>query len=145
MILETTAVRQIVPEANDLMPVLMGVQRLAAAASEDACELLDIDMQFHRCVIETSRNRALLQAWDAIAGVIHAVCRFNLTESQAYNTWYVQTFRERHMGLFIALMNGTDAAVPLFSEHISDAQAISHRAFEKTRPRKESSHDSCPD
>lgn len=129
--LEQTAVRQLGAERSDYRPILEAVQRIAASSDDDARRLLDIDMAFHRSVIEASRNRALLQAWDAISGVIQAICRLNLTDSQEYRQWFLQTFRERHMGLFLAAMGDGDEAVRLFGEHITDAQAVSRRAFIK--------------
>jgi len=129
--LEQTAVKQLTLDSGDFSPVLQAVQCVAAASNEDAIDLLRIDMVFHRSVIEASGNNALLQSWDAISGVIHALCRFNLMESTEYRQWYAETFKERHMGLFMAIMRDKNEAMLNFAGHIEEAEAISRRAFVK--------------
>lgn len=130
--LERTAVRQLMScGERNLLPVMEIMQKVVGDDGSSLDDTLDIDSAFHRAVIEASRNKALLQAWDTISGVMSAVFRLNMTESQEYQSWFKETFRERHVALFVALMGDADEAGRLYEEHIGDALEISRKAIEK--------------
>lgn len=130
--LESSAVSRLTAQKErNLLPILRVAQEIAGSEGRDVCELLALDAQFHRSVIEASGNRALLQAWDTIEGVMQAFFRLNMSESQAYQEWFVRTFRERHGALFAALLGEGEAARALFLEHIGEAARISARAAAK--------------
>jgi GntR family transcriptional regulator of gluconate operon len=70
--LESAAVRWVLSRKRRLDEVLSSFEEMKAEGTSTP-RLVDLDLHFHRALVATSGSRFLLQAWLAIAPVIHAV------------------------------------------------------------------------
>lgn len=70
--LESTAIQRGVAARNDTAP-LRAAYELVHAEGASTQRLVDLDIDFHRALLEFSGSRFLTQAWLALAPVIHTV------------------------------------------------------------------------
>jgi DNA-binding GntR family transcriptional regulator len=70
--LESSAVRRGAAAPNDVQPVLAAFERFSRKVASTE-ELVELDMEFHRSLVEFGGSRFLLGAWLALAPVIQAV------------------------------------------------------------------------
>ena len=70
--LESTAIRWACDSKREVQPVLDMLAEMEGEGTSTAL-LVDLDMNFHRAMVELSGSRFLLQAWLAIAPVVHTV------------------------------------------------------------------------
>lgn len=70
--LESTAVRWGVERARPLDGVLKAFEEMKSEGTSTP-RLVDLDVDFHRALVELSGSRFLVQAWLAVAPVIHTV------------------------------------------------------------------------
>lgn len=70
--LESTAVRWAIDRRAEPQPVLDVLDEMAAEGTSTQ-RLVDLDIDFHRAMLELSGSRFLVQSWLAIAPVIHTV------------------------------------------------------------------------
>ncbi len=130
--LEQQAVSQILAQKDrTLGPLYSVMEQVTDVEGLQVEEILSIDTRFHRTVILSSGNKALLQAWDTMAEVMQAIFRLNMTESDQYRQWFADTFMQRHKGLFLSLAGEDGEAVRQFGEHIRDASEVSGKAMRK--------------
>lgn len=128
--IELTSITQFLSLPNkDYTPVMEAIARMADGSERDIAEILEIDAQFHRSIIVCSKNKALLQAWETIIGVMQSIFHLNMTQSQEYEEWFLQTFYDRHAKLFATLMGPPEESVRQFAQHIADARDISAKAI----------------
>lgn len=128
--IELTSINQLLSLPNkDFTPVMEATSRIASSAGLDVAEILEIDAQFHRSIIVCSRNKALLQAWETIIGVMQSVFHLNMTQSREYEEWFLQTFQDRHTRLFATLIGSPEESIKEFALHIDDAREVSAKAI----------------
>lgn len=70
--LEGTAVRWAVERGSEVQPVLDVLAKMEAEGTTTQ-RLVDLDIDFHRALLDLSGSRFLVQAWLALAPVIHTV------------------------------------------------------------------------
>lgn len=70
--LERTAIRWGVAQSNDISPILSTYAAMEEEGSS-TFRLVDLDLDFHHALVDFSGSRFLVQAWLAIAPVIHTV------------------------------------------------------------------------
>lgn len=70
--IESTAARWAIEQQRDLAPVIETFGAMEAEGTSTP-RLVELDIRFHRALLEVSGSRFLLQAWLAIAPVIHTV------------------------------------------------------------------------
>lgn len=70
--LESTAIRWGIGRDNPARPIVAAFEALQAEGSSTA-RLVDLDIEFHRVLVEFSGSRFLSQSWLAFAPVIHTV------------------------------------------------------------------------
>ncbi len=138
--IELTSIRQVFESGHKYCsPMLGALGAVAASDGKNARELLVIDTDFHRSIVASSRNKALLQAWENMAGLLYAIFNLNMTDSKAYEMEFIQTFKPRHIELMGHLMNSPEQSLALMEQHIEEAFAISQRAIANRI--KEDSHE----
>ena len=80
-------------EVNFFSPILDVLQRIENAAlgkTEGNTDWFDLDVQFHRAVIESSGNQALLRAWNINSPIMYALLVLNT--SKEYREQYIREF-----------------------------------------------------
>jgi DNA-binding GntR family transcriptional regulator len=128
--IEMTANRQFFSRMHkDFSPMMQVMNLITNVDGQDVAEILELDAEFHRSVIVCSNNKALLQAWETITGVMQSIFHLNMTQSEEYKKWFVQTFRDRHTRLFASLMVDPQESASQFAQHIADAREISEKAI----------------
>ncbi|MDF2724216.1 MAG: hypothetical protein K0Q59_3891 [Paenibacillus sp.] len=128
--IELTSIKQFLSLPNkDFTPIMEVTSRIASSSGRDVTEILEIDAQFHRSVIVCSRNKALLQAWETIIGIMQSIFHLNMTQSREYKEWFLQTFCDRHTRLFTTLLGSPEESIHQFAQHIEDAREISAKAI----------------
>lgn len=128
--IELTSLKQLFARpAKDFKPVMQVANRMTNTAGLTVTDILELDAEFHRGVIVCSGNKALLQTWETITGVMQAIFHLNMTQAEQYKEWFLQTFYERHARLFASLMLSPEESLAQFAEHIADARDISSRAI----------------
>jgi DNA-binding GntR family transcriptional regulator len=70
--LESTAVRWGIDRKHPLDDVLAAFEEMKVEGTSTP-RLVDLDVDFHRALVELPESRFLVQAWLAVAGVIHTV------------------------------------------------------------------------
>lgn len=75
-----------------------------------------VDALFHRALLVMSGNRALLQCWDAISDVVHALLSFNATDD--YKQDYVDTFIPKHQHLLDLVVTHDRSVLPFIQQHL---------------------------
>lgn len=125
--LELSAMRYVTAQKSPDLATLFLISS-QFGSSTDAEQLLELDAQFHTALIKISKNKALTQAWLNIADVLREVFSMNMTESEDYRNWFVQTFRDRHMALLTELLHHPQGMEAALKQHIDDAHAISAKA-----------------
>lgn len=133
--LELTAVEQILKDTGDFT-FLTELLREIASCPDDMNIMLDIDSRFHKAVVESSRNRALLLAWNNVFGVLSEIFRLNTTTSAEYERWFCETFKARHLALGGKLLACDVSAADTFREHIAEARSASLKAIITKREKK---------
>ena len=130
--IENKAIEQIFSRPNrDFTHLIEILNQLGNAQSGPVEEILALDAAFHRESIAMSGNAAITQAWDMMDGVTQTIFNLNMTESQEYKNWYIETVVERHKQLFVLLMTDETKSKELFLSHIQDALQVSVKAMEK--------------
>ncbi|TBL69111.1 GntR family transcriptional regulator [Paenibacillus thalictri] len=128
--IELTSIKQLFSLPNkDFTPIMEVTSRIASSPGLDVTEILEIDAQFHRSIIVCCRNKALLQAWETMIGVMQSIFHLNMTQSREYEEWFLQSFYDRHTRLFTTLLGPPEESIRQFAQHIEDAREISAKAI----------------
>lgn len=128
--IELTSLKQLFSLPNkDFTPIMEVVGRITGHTGRDITEILEMDAQFHRSIIVCSRNKALLQAWETMIGVMQSIFHLNMTQSREYKEWFLQTFFDRHTRLFTTLLGSPEESIQQFAQHIEDARETSAKAI----------------
>jgi DNA-binding GntR family transcriptional regulator len=80
-------------------------------------------VQFHRAVIESSGNHALLKAWNINSPIMYALLVLNT--SKDYIEQYIREFYDKHKKLFELIVTKNRECFETIEIHIRDAREIS--------------------
>jgi Transcriptional regulators len=128
--IELTAISRIFRVKNkDIGPVIDILQSVMNSHNMEVEEILELDAEFHQRVLRASGNKAIMQSWENISGVLQAIFSLNMTFSEEYKTNFLSSFRENHIELFSSFMKTEKECTDLFRAHILDARNISLQAL----------------
>jgi len=82
----------------------------------------DLDIRFHRKVLQASNNRAILQAWETMSSAFFTLLRINTTKE--YRKRYVNEFFGKHKKILDLLIVGDKACLKEIATHIEEAKNI---------------------
>lgn len=111
-----------------LMEALHSIEA-CAARTDSGTDWYALDIQFHRALVQTSDNAALLKAWEIGMPTLYALLELNT--SIDYKEQYIAEFLQKHRQLVELIVTGNDAVYGLLKEHIMDAYAISLHVMER--------------
>lgn len=132
--IEQTAVTQFMQNPRrEFASIIDVLKRITDHTDKTLDAMLETDGRLHRAVIEASGNRILLQTWNNINGIINAMFQINMQSSETYRRWFVDTFCDRHILLFSALLKDIPTAQEVFRNHIVEARETSIEAFRQVR------------
>lgn len=103
--------------------VLEKVEEYSINGPEDT-DWYDLDIQFHRALVASSDNRALLNAWESNVPVIYSL--MNLNASKGYREQYVAEFLDKHRNLYEHMILGNEVCFAELKKHILDAESIAN-------------------
>ena len=119
-------------DTPDMAPVFQAVNDIRAASETEIAGLLRLDTEFHTAIVKLSQNKALYQAWSNICMVMEEIFTLNMSESDTYKSWFMQTFAERHIDIMSKLLLSEETAISVLSAHIEDAREVSKKAVKKS-------------
>jgi GntR family transcriptional regulator of gluconate operon len=82
----------------------------------------DLDIQFHRALVQSANNMPLVKAWEINAPVMYALMNLNTTKD--YNEAYVREFYEKHKRLLEYIANRDAKCFDELKKHIVVAKDI---------------------
>ena len=113
-------------EVNFFSPILDVLQRIENSAlgrTPGETDWFDLDVQFHRAIIESSGNHALLKAWNINSPIMYALLVMNTTKD--YREQYISEFYDKHRKLFELMVTKNKECFEYIRIHILDARALS--------------------
>jgi DNA-binding GntR family transcriptional regulator len=113
-------------EVNFFSPILNVLQLIESSAlgkTSGKTDWFDLDVQFHRAVIESSGNHALLKAWNINSPIMYALLVLNT--SKDYREQYIREFYDKHRKLFELMVTKNKECFDAIKTHIFDARALS--------------------
>ena len=122
--LELKAVETLLSSGPILYSPLMGV--LAQIEQDDPERTVEdyykLDVLFHKTILQMSRNRAILQAWETMSSVIYSLLSVNA--SSEYRERYMREFRDKHKGIMDLFILRDRSCLDLMRRHIEDAKML---------------------
>ena len=92
----------------------------------------DLDLQFHRALVQAADSAPLLKAWEISMPTMYALLELNT--SIDYRERYIAEFLPKHRRLSELIIRGDREIFALLKEHIMDANAISEHVMEHFNP-----------
>ncbi len=110
---------------NFSTPMLTVLQRIETCAAEpdQAIDWFELDIDFHRALVQTSGNLPLLKAWEINSPIMYALLDLNTIKD--YKEVYIQEFYSKHKKLFEYIVTENPKCFEELRIHILDAQTIS--------------------
>jgi len=126
LLLEGKAI-QIIFEANysaygPLVEVLGRIEKLYKERNPET-DWYDLDIQYHRAIVEMADNIPLRNAWEVNASMIYALMQLNTTKG--YKEQYIDEFLAKHRELFSMIVARDPICLDQLRTHILDAKQIS--------------------
>jgi len=89
----------------------------------------DLDIRFHRKLLQVSSNRAILQAWETMSSAFITLLRVNTTKE--YRKRYVNEFFGKHKKILDLLIVRDKACLKEIATHIEEAKNITLGVIKK--------------
>lgn len=111
-------------------PLLTVLQKIEICAADKSIETdwYDLDVQFHRALVQTAKNTPLLKAWEINSPIMYALMNLNTTKD--YKEAYIKEFYDKHRLLFEYIVTNNPKCYDALRTHILDAQVISFAILE---------------
>jgi DNA-binding GntR family transcriptional regulator len=125
LLLESTAVRAGVARRGDVSGVTAALEAFVQL-DYGSSRWVDVDMGFHRAIVELAQSRFLLQVWLALAPVLHAA--ITVGQEAATGQFSAQA-REHIVAFHVPIAEAitaydADAAIRLLEEQFRDAAEV---------------------
>lgn len=125
MLIENQALEIAINNKNSsftsILEVLHKIEIYGIEKSQDV-DWYDLDIQFHRALVQSSDNKPLLKAWEINAPVMYAL--MNLNTIKNYKEAYIKEFYEKHKLIFEYIVNADTRCFEALKKHIFDAKDI---------------------
>jgi len=113
-IIENRALEIIFKEQYTDFATIVKALREARKVTRDMDIWGDIDLQFHRGIVEASGNQALLRAWEHNLPVIRNIMHLDLLENATHNP------TDEHREIFNLMVVGDERVFDILHHHIMD-------------------------
>lgn len=127
---------EITMERKTLMftPLLTVLKRIEQCSEQmdPGTDWYDLDLQFHRALVQAADSAPLLKAWEISMPTMYALLELNT--SIDYRERYIMEFLPKHRRLSELTIRGDAEVFALLKEHIMDANAISEHVMEHFNP-----------
>lgn len=110
-----------------LLTVLKHIEQCTEQMDDDT-DWYDLDLQFHRALVQAAGSAPLLKAWEISMPTMYTMLELNT--SIDYRERYIAEFLPKHRRLSELLIRGDSELFALLKEHIMDANAISAHVME---------------
>lgn len=132
LLLEEKAI-QIIFEANrsaygPLVEALGRIEKLYKERDPET-DWYDLDIQYHRAIIQLADNVPLRNAWEVNASMIYALMQLNTTKG--YKEQYIEEFLAKHRELFSMIVARNPICLDQLRTHILDAGQISSDVLQR--------------
>lgn len=114
-----------------LLTVLKEIER-CTEQMDAGTDWYDLDLQFHRALVQAADSAPLLKAWEISMPTMYALLELNT--SIDYRERYIAEFLPKHRRLSELMIRGDGEVFALLKEHIMDANAISEHVMEHFNP-----------
>jgi DNA-binding GntR family transcriptional regulator len=128
-VLEATAVRWGLDAGSSTVPVETALEQLAGESSE--AHFVELDIAFHRAIVEFGHSRFLIQSWTSVAPVIEAVIAVGHAAAASQLEAEKRThILESHIPIVEALKSrDADLADELLAAQFRDAESVLRSYF----------------
>lgn len=139
--LETESAKIIIDSHNIIYtPLIAPLERCLQKESDSSYKesemnfYIELDMQFHRSLVQIAGNRPIYRAWCAMAPVMNNMLSINLSED--YKRQFIDRFYDRHKAIADMAIIKDTSLINVIGEHIDHAMDISLQKYEILRNKK---------
>lgn len=113
--------------------VLSEIEECYAMEMENV-DWYDLDVRFHREVVEASNNLFLRNAWESSVNITYTLMNFNVLTG--YKERYAREFFEKHHQLYKLMITNDQECEEAVKKHIIDAKEIALSVMESVKLEK---------